>query len=114
MPQELYSLLNRMLQIEDKLKTAKLLGLRSFILGFSTVDNFIEKGEIYLALTRVLRRTKNTELIQRIEIPMLIAIRTKISWNTAEEMLMMANIYLTMYQIKYVLQCTLRILLYIA
>lgn len=83
---------------------AKLFALRSVTLGFPIVDNFLEKGEIYLAVVRVLHSTRNIELIRRIERPMLIIIRTKTAWNDADEMAMVANVYLTMYQTRYAFQ----------
>lgn len=89
------------LQIDNKLKTAQTYALKSFKLAFSSIDNFLEKGEIYLVTVQVLHRTKNIELIQYIERPMLAVIKAKISWKNVEEIMMMAKIYLMMYQVRY-------------
>ncbi|XP_071636745.1 adenylate cyclase type 10-like [Temnothorax longispinosus] len=100
---ELASYLRRLcvvFMIDNKLKTAQSFALRSFKLAFLSVNNFLEKGEIYLATVRVLHCTRNIKLIRHIERPMLITIRRKGSWNNAEEIAMVANIYLTMYQIR--------------
>ncbi|XP_018398206.1 PREDICTED: adenylate cyclase type 10-like [Cyphomyrmex costatus] len=85
---------------ENKLKTAQSFALRSFKLAFLSVNSFLEKGEIYLATVRVLHCTRNIKLIQHIERLMLITIQRKAVWNDAEEISMVANIYLTMYQIR--------------
>lgn len=89
------------LQIENKLKTAQSFALRSFKLAFLNVNSFLEKGEIYLATVRVLHCTRNIKLIRHIERLMLITIKRKVIWNDVEEIAMVANIYLTMYQIRY-------------
>jgi len=89
------------LQIDNKLKTAESFALRSFKLAFINVNNFLEKGEIYLATLRVLYCTRNIKLIRDIERLMLVTIIKKITWNDADEIAMVANIYLTMYQIRY-------------
>ncbi|XP_025264205.1 adenylate cyclase type 10-like [Camponotus floridanus] len=86
--------------IDNKLKAAQTYALKSFKLAFSNIDNFLEKGEIYLVTVQVLHRTKNIELIQYIERPMLAVIKAKISWNNVEEITMMAKIYLMMYQVR--------------
>ncbi|KYN34311.1 Adenylate cyclase type 10 [Trachymyrmex septentrionalis] len=86
--------------IENKLKKAESFALRSFKLAFLNVNSFQEKGEIYLATVRVLQCTRNIKLIRRIERLMLITIERKAVWNDAEEITMVANIYLTMYQIR--------------
>jgi len=96
--------LHNYLQIDNKLKAAQTYALKSFKLAFSNIDNFLEKGEIYLVTVQVLHRTKNTELIQYIERPMLAVIKAKISWNNVEEITMMAKIYLMMYQVRYIIQ----------
>jgi len=89
------------LQVEDKLKIAQFFALRSFKLAFLNVGSFLEKGEVYLATVRVLHRTKNIRLIQHIERSMLTVISTKFNWTDVEELVMVANVYLTMYQIRY-------------
>ncbi|KYN20825.1 Adenylate cyclase type 10 [Trachymyrmex cornetzi] len=86
--------------IENKLKKAQSFALRSFKLAFLNVNSFLEKGEVYLATVRVLHCTRNIKLIRRIERLMLITIKRKAIWNDAEEITMVANIYLTMYQIR--------------
>lgn len=68
---------------------------------FLSVDSFLEKGEIYLTTVRVLHCTKNIKLIRHIEKPMLNTIQRKVSWNDVDEIAMVANIYLAMYQIRY-------------
>ncbi|CAL1677024.1 unnamed protein product [Lasius platythorax] len=100
---ELASYLRRLCvayMIENKLKTAQIYALKSFKLAFSSIDGFLEKGEIYLVTVRLLHRTKNTELIRYIEKPMLAVIKAKTNWNNVEEITMMANIYLMMYQVR--------------
>ncbi|XP_067216073.1 adenylate cyclase type 10-like isoform X2 [Linepithema humile] len=86
--------------MEDKLKIAQLFALRSFKLAFLYFDSFLEKGKIYLVTVRVLHRTKNIKLIRHIERSMLTVINKKFNWNDVEELVMVANIYLTMYQIR--------------
>lgn len=88
------------LQREDKLKVAQLFALKSFKLAFLHIGTFLEKGEIYLVTVQVLRRTENIKLIRHIERSMLTVINTKHNWNDVEELLMVANVYLTMYQIR--------------
>ncbi|KAG5340771.1 ADCYA cyclase, partial [Acromyrmex charruanus] len=85
---------------ENKLKKAQLFALRSFKLAFLNFNSFLEKGEIYLATIRVLHCTRSIKLIQRIDRLMLITIQRKDIWNDVEEVTMVANIYLTMYQFR--------------
>lgn len=80
---------------------AKLYAFRSVKLAFSNVNNFLEKGKIYLTTMQVLCHTRNIKLMRYIETQMLTTIKRKVSWNNIEEIKMEANIYLTMYQIKY-------------
>ncbi|RLU22802.1 hypothetical protein DMN91_005080 [Ooceraea biroi] len=83
---------------EDKLKVAQVAAIRSVKLGFPSADNFAEKGEIYLAAVQVLYRTKNMKLLREVERSMLAIIKVKTTWYDAEEIVMVANIYHTMYQ----------------
>ncbi|KAL6439512.1 hypothetical protein ACFW04_003964 [Cataglyphis niger] len=72
--------------------------LRSFKLAFSSLGSFLEKSEVYLVTVRVLTLTKNIQLIQYIERPMLAEVKKKINWHKVEEITMLAKIYLMMYQ----------------
>ncbi|XP_011871981.1 PREDICTED: adenylate cyclase type 10-like [Vollenhovia emeryi] len=110
---ELASYLRRLcavFMINNKLKTAESFALRSFELAFLTVNSFLEKGEIYLTTVRVLYCTRNIKLIQSVERPMLTTIRSKASWNDAEEIAMVANVFLMMYQIRFALYMKIRVL----
>lgn len=98
---EKYHNLRNFLQIENKLNTAQWFALRSFKLAFRSVNNFLEKSKIYLATMQVLYRTRNIKLIQHIDGLMLTTIQRKVFWNDVEEIAMVANIYLMMYQIRY-------------
>lgn len=80
---------------------ARWFALRSSKLAFQTVNNFLEKGEIYLATMRVLYCTENIKLIQHIDQLMLTTIKKKVNWDDVEDIAMVANIYLMMYQIRY-------------
>ncbi|XP_026825395.1 uncharacterized protein LOC113561933 [Ooceraea biroi] len=86
------------LYVQDKLKVAQVAAIRSVKLGFPSADNFAEKGEIYLAAVQVLYRTKNMKLLREVERSMLAIIKVKTTWYDAEEIVMVANIYHTMYQ----------------
>ncbi|XP_014470468.1 PREDICTED: adenylate cyclase type 10-like [Dinoponera quadriceps] len=85
---------------EDKLKTARMFAMRSLKVSFSSFDGFLEKGEIYLAAVQISRRTGDNELTRCIEKLMLTVIETKLCWNDAEEIAMLARIYFAMYQVR--------------
>lgn len=89
------------LQTEDRWRTAQWLALRSFKLAFLSVGGFLEKGEVYLATVRVLLHSRNFETIRHLERPMLNIIDAKTSWNSPEEVTLVANVYLMMFQIRY-------------
>ncbi|XP_020298817.1 uncharacterized protein LOC109863037 isoform X2 [Pseudomyrmex gracilis] len=85
---------------EDRWKMAQWLVLRSFKLAFLSVGSFLEKGEVYLATVQVLLHSRNFEIVRYIERPLVNVIDAKTTWNNPEEVTMMANIYLMMFQIR--------------
>lgn len=82
------------------MKASKVFALQSFKTGFSSFDGFLEKGETYLAIVQVACRTGNNKLTRFIEKPMLTVVETKLGWNNAEEVAMLAKIYFAMYQVR--------------
>jgi hypothetical protein len=87
--------------MENKLRKAQSMAVRSIKLGFAPIGFFWEKGQIYLTVVQVFYRKKNMKLVQQVDKLMLNVLSRKFSWNSIEEIVQVANVYVTMYQIRY-------------
>ncbi|KAG7199052.1 hypothetical protein KM043_017955 [Ampulex compressa] len=100
---ELASYLRRLslaLLEERKSKVAKLTILKSLRIGFESAGCFLERGKIYLSAAKIFRDLGCMDLIHRLEASMLSIIRSKSSWDDAEEMLTVATVFLEIYEIR--------------
>jgi len=87
--------------MENKLKRAQTTAIRSIKLGFTPVGFFWEKGEIYLTVVQVFYRRKRMNLVRQIDKLMLSVVKTKFIWNSIEDIVQAANVYVIMYQTRY-------------
>ncbi|XP_076634805.1 LOW QUALITY PROTEIN: adenylate cyclase type 10 [Colletes latitarsis] len=90
--------LSTVLLLEDQPKIARLIVLQGLRAAFQSVAGFVEKGRIYVIAAKIFRRYGNFDLLYDIEWPMTMAIEEKTSWDSAEELTVLAEVYQTLYE----------------
>ncbi|KOX77894.1 Adenylate cyclase type 10 [Melipona quadrifasciata] len=82
---------------QNETKMAKLAILQSLRIIFESPDCFPEKGEIYLSAVETFRLMGEIYM-EKLETPILSTIKEKTTWKRPEEMILLAQIYQTMYE----------------
>ena len=76
---------------------AKLAILQSFRIIFESPECFLEKGEIYLSAVETFRQMGKMYVV-KLENPILLTIKEKVTWKKPEEVILVAQIYETIYK----------------
>ncbi|KAF3427747.1 hypothetical protein E2986_11112 [Frieseomelitta varia] len=76
---------------------AKFAILQSLRLVFESRDCFLEKGEIYLSAVKTYQQMGEM-YVEQLEQPMLLTIKEKVTWKRPEEVILVAQIYQTIYK----------------
>lgn len=85
-------------QLEDRPKVARVMVLQGLRAAFQTVEGFLEKGRIFVTAMEIFRRYGNFDMMESLETPMISVIEEKTNWNSAEEMRVLVDVYLTLYE----------------
>ena len=76
---------------------AKLAILQSLRIIFESRDCFPKKAEIYLSAVKTYQQMGEM-YVEQLEEPMLLTVKEKVTWNRPEEMILVAQIYRTIYK----------------
>ncbi|CAK9832185.1 Adenylate cyclase type 10 [Anthophora retusa] len=85
-------------QLQNERKMAKFCILQSLRAAFETAGGFLEKGRIYLTAIQIFRHFQNLDMIHPLEKSMLMVVKEKTSWKYPEEVIIVAQVYQTVYE----------------
>ncbi|CAK9817291.1 Adenylate cyclase type 10 [Anthophora plagiata] len=84
--------------LQNERKMAKFCILQSLRAAFETAGGFLEKGRIYLTAIQIFRHFQKLSMIHPLEKSMLMVVEEKTSWKYPEEVIIVAQVYQTVYE----------------